>query len=246
MSKFLSRFTKSSRGFRLKSLRVKKKKAGGNRLRQCYTGTMTTLDPSLYPRTLEQAPIFGVGVYILIGIDEDDRYTVFDRDGLRYFGPVAFGEFPEDHPWVDPKFLRVNRFSEAKGEEREGLWCRDLMMMAGHFHKLRLTADFQDIDLHGSSLAPLIGRIGKADEDLVKALGLWHRRVELIEDVRGLGAWLPKGTIGVVGTGDYAYTMGGMFAYDVELPMTDLEPHGRGKTLGIGYEKLRLLRDPSE
>jgi hypothetical protein len=202
---------------------------------------MTTLDPSIYPRILEQAPTFGVGVHILIGIDENECYTVFDCDGLPYFGPVAFGEFPEDHPWVDPKLLRVNHFPDARGEDQERIWCRDLMMMAGHFHKLRLTVDFQDIDLHGPSLAPLIGRIGKAGENLVKALGLWHQRVELTEDVRGLGAWLPKGTIGVIGNGDYAYAMGGMFSYDVELPVTDLEPHGSGKTLGIGYEKLRLV-----
>jgi len=90
----------------------------------------------------------------------------------------------------------------------------------------------------------LIGRIGKAEESLIMALGLWHRRVELIEEVRGLGAWLPKGTIGIIGNGDYAYAMGGIFSYDVELPVTNLEQHGSGKTLGIRYEKLRLLNDP--
>lgn len=201
------------------------------------------LDPTAYSRILEQSPTFGVGVHILIGIDKDECYTVFDRDGLYYFGPVAFGEFPAKHPWVDAKLLRVNHFAEAQGEELERLWCRDLMMMAGHFHKLRLTVDFQDIDLHGPSLSRLIGRVGKADEVLIKALGLWHQRVELIEDVRGLGAWLPKGTIGMIGNGDYAYTMGGMFSYDVELPVTDLKPHGSGKTIGIGYEKLQLLKD---
>lgn len=114
-------------------------------------------------------------------------------------------------------------------------------MMAGHFHKQHVTAHLRDIELRGPSLAPLIGQIGKADEDLVKALGLWHQRIELIEDVRGFGVMLPKGTIGAIGNGDYAYAMSGMFAYDVEVPVTDLAPQGRGKTLGIGYEKLRLV-----
>lgn len=202
---------------------------------------MTIFDPDIYPRTLEQAPTFGIGVHILIGVDHDGRYTVFDRDGVRYFGPVAFGEFPEGHPSVEPRFLRVNHFADAQGEEREELWCRDLMMMAGHFHKKRLTAHLQDIDLYGPSLAPLIGRIGKKDEHIIKALGLWAKRVELVEDVRGLGAMLPKGTVGLIGNGAYAYAMAGMCSYDVELPVTDLEPHGAEKTLGIGYEKLRLL-----
>ena len=52
---------------------------------------------------------------------------------------------------------------------------------------------------------------------------------------------LPKGTVGLIGNGAYAYAMAGMCAYDVEVPVTDLEPHGADKTLGIGYEKLRLL-----
>jgi len=100
---------------------------------------MTTLSPNVYSRILEQPPTFGIGVHILIGIDKDERYAVFDRDGLRYFGPVAFGGFPAEYRWVDPKLLRVNHFPEAVGEDRERLWSRDLMMMAGHFHKLRLT-----------------------------------------------------------------------------------------------------------
>jgi len=82
---------------------------------------MTTLDPDLYPRTLEQPPTFGIGVHILIGVDYDGRYTVFDRDGVKLFGPVAFGEFPEGHPPVEPRFLRVNHFADAQGEEREEL-----------------------------------------------------------------------------------------------------------------------------
>ena len=98
----------------------------------------------------------------------------------------------DEHPWVDPKLLHLNHFPKADGEERERLWCRDLMMIAGHFHKLRLTVNFQNFDLHGPSLPPLIGCVGKADENLVKALGLRHRKVELIEDVRGFGAWLPS------------------------------------------------------
>jgi len=195
--------------------------------------------------TLEQSSLFGVGVYVLIGVDHDGRYTVFDRDGVKLFGPVAFGEFPEGHPPVEPRFLRVNHFADAQGEEREELWCRDLMMMAGYFHKLRLTAHLQDIDLYGPSLAPLIGRIGKQDEHIVKALGLWAKRVELIEDVPGFGVMLPRGTVGLIGNGAYAYAMAGMCAYDVEVPVTDLEPHGADKTLGIGYEKLRLLPNES-
>ena len=206
---------------------------------------MTTLDPDLYPRTLEQSSLFGVGVYVLIGVDHDGRYTVFDRDGVKLFGPVAFGEFPEGHPPVEPRFLRVNHFADAQGEEREELWCRDLMMMAGYFHKLRLTAHLQDIDLYGPSLAPLIGRIGKKDEHIIKALGLWAKRVELIEDIPGFGVMLPKGTVGLIGNGAYAYAMAGMCAYDVEVPVTDLEPHGADKTLGIGYENLRLLPNES-
>ena len=70
------------------------------------------------------------------------------------------------------------------------------------------------------------GRAGKADITIIKALGLWHRRVELIEDVRGLVAWLPKGTIRVVGTNDYAYPLGGMFFYEAELPVTALSLTG--------------------
>ena len=206
---------------------------------------MTTLDPDLYPRTLEQSSLFGVGVYVLIGVDHDGRYTVFDRDGVKLFGPVAFGEFPEGHPPVEPRFLRVNYFADAEGEEREELWCRDLMMMAGYFHKLRLTAHLQDIDLYGPSLAPLIGRIGKKDEHIIKALGLWAKRVELIEDIPGFGVMLPKGTVGLIGNGAYAYAMAGMCAYDVEVPVTDLELHGAEKTLGIGYENLRLLPNES-
>lgn len=203
---------------------------------------MTILDPKLYPRTLEQASTFGVGVHILIGVDHDGRYTVFDRHGVKYFGPVAFGEIPEGHPPFDEaQLLRVNVFPDAEGDEEEELWCRDLMMMTSHFHKQRLTAHLQDIDLHGPSLAPLTGRIGKADDHVIKALGLWAKRVELIEDVRGLGAMLPKGTVGLIGNGAYAYAMAGMCAYDVEVPVTGIEAHGADKTLGIGYEKLRLL-----
>lgn len=202
---------------------------------------MTILDPDIYPRILEQAPTFGIGVHILIGVDNDGRYTVFDLDGEKYFGPVAFGETPEGHPSVEPRLLRVHHFADAQGEEREELWCRDLMMMAGHFHKQRLTAHLQDIDLRGPSLAPLIGRIGKKDEHIIKALGLWTKRVELIEDVPGFGVMLPKGTVGLIGNGAYAYAMAGMCAYDVEVPVTGLEPHGAEKTLGVGYEKLRLL-----
>ena len=215
-----------------------KTESGPSRAVACHP---VQLDPALYPRTLEQPPTFGLGVFILIGVDHDGRYTVFDRDGVKYFGPVAFGEFPEGHPLVEPRFLRVNHFADAQGEEREELWCRDLMMMAGHFHKQRLTAHLQDIDLCGPSLAPLIGRIGKKDEEIVKALGLWAKRVELIEDVPGFGVMLPKGTVGLIGYGAYAYAMSGMCSYDVEVPVTDLAPHGAEKTLGIGYEKLRLV-----
>lgn len=196
-----------------------------------------------YIRILEQPPLFGVGVHVLIGVDRDGCYTVFDMDGKLYFGPIAFGEFPPEHPRVEPRFLRVNHFSDAKGEEREQLWCRDLMMMAGHFHKLRLTAHLKDIELYGPSLAPLSGRIGKDEETIIKALGLWHKKVELLQDVRGLGAILPKGTVGAIGNGAYAYAMSGMFAYDIEVPVTDLEPHGREKTLGIRYELLRLVEE---
>lgn len=31
------------------------------------------LDPALYPRTLEQPPTYGLGVFILIGVDHDGR-----------------------------------------------------------------------------------------------------------------------------------------------------------------------------
>ena len=65
--------------------------------------------------------------------------------------------------------------------------------------------------------------------------------VELIEELRGLGAMLLKGTVGLVGNGAYAYAMAGMCAYDVEVLVTDLAPQGADKTLGVGYEKLRLI-----
>ena len=35
---------------------------------------MTILDPDIYPRTLEQAPTFGIGVHILVGIDLCDLH----------------------------------------------------------------------------------------------------------------------------------------------------------------------------
>lgn len=139
--------------------------------------------------------------------------TVFKRDGVKYFGPVAFGEFPEEYPPVDSHFLRVNHFADAESEWREPLWYSDLIMMAGFFQKKCLIAVLQDIDLHGLSLAPLIGRIGDADEHIIKALGLWGCRVEMTEDVRGFGVMLPAGTRGVICHGAYRYVMAGMCAY---------------------------------
>lgn len=208
---------------------------------------MTVLDPKLYPRTLEQPPLFGVGVHVLIGIDHEGHYSVFDQNGVKYFGPVEFGQIPKGASSIHPCFLRVNHFVDATGKEREELWCRDLMMMAMPFHKLRLTAHLQDIDLYGPSLASLIGRIGGKDEHIVKALGLWAKPVELIEDVRGFGVMLPKGTVGRIGHGAYGYAMAGMCAYDVEVPVTGLKAQGTERTIGIGYEKLRLVpkQDPT-
>lgn len=94
---------------------------------------------------------------------------------------------------------------------------------------------------NGPSYVETVGRIGAKDIDTVKALGLWGKPVELVNEVRGFGAILPKGTVGTVGVGEYAYAMSGAFSYDVEIPVTDLEPHGVGKTLGIRYENLRLI-----
>ena len=56
------------------------------------------LNTALYPRVLQQPPVFGIGPHIQAGIDHDGRYTVIDRDGVKYFGPVAFGEFLDDSP----------------------------------------------------------------------------------------------------------------------------------------------------
>jgi hypothetical protein len=74
-----------------------------------------------------------------------------------------------------------------------------------------------------------------------QALGLWARRMELIDDMHGVVAMLSKGTVGLIGYGAYAYAMSGICSYDVEVSVTDLAPHGADKTLGIGHEKLRLV-----
>jgi hypothetical protein len=43
-----------------------------------------------------------------------------------------------------------------------------------------------------------------------KALGLSARRLDLIDDMRGVVAMLPNGTVGLIGNGAYAYAMAGM------------------------------------
>lgn len=201
---------------------------------------MKALNPNDFARVVEQPASFGIGRPIKVGVGADGLFTVFDEHDAWLFGPIAFGEVPDGHPSIKPEYMRI---SLAKtDEEREKHWRLDLLHMATWFQGQKLREPFKDIDLYGPSLAALAGRIGAKDIDTVKALGLWGKTVELVNEVRGLGAMLPKGTVGTVGVGDYAYAMGGAFSYDVEIPVTDLEPHGAGKTLGIRYENLKLKR----
>jgi len=201
---------------------------------------MKTLRQSDFRKIIEQPASFGIGRPITIGVGHDGRFTVFDEHGDWVFGPIGFGEVPEKHPPIKPEYMRI---SLAKNEEeREGHWRRDLLHMATWFQGQKLREPFKNIDLYGPSLGPLTGHIGAKDIDTIKALGLWGKPVELVNEVRGLGAMLPKGTVGTVGVGEYAYAMSGAFSYDVEIPVTDLEPHGVGKTLGIRYENLRLKK----
>jgi hypothetical protein len=199
---------------------------------------MKTLNPNDFVHVIEQPASFGIGRPIKIGLGVDGLFTVFDEHDAWLFGPIVFGEVPNGHPPIKPEYMRI---SLAKYEEdREGHWRRDLLHMATWFQGQKLREPYADVYLYGPSLAPLADRIGAKDIDTVKALGLWGKPVELVNEVRGFGVMLPKGTVGAVGVGDYAYAMSGAFSYDVEIPITGLEPHGIGKTLGIRYENLRL------
>lgn len=189
---------------------------------------------------IEQPASFGIGRPIKIGVGADGRFSVFDEYGHWLFGPIDFGESPEAHPSIKPERLRIHLAKDD--DERERFWRLDLLHMAIWFQGQILRKPFRDIDLYAPSLSALSGRIDPKDIDTIKALGLWGKSVELVTEVRGLGAMLPKGTVGTVGIGEYAYAMSGAFSYDVELPVTNLEPHGVGKTLGIRYESLRLLK----
>ena len=200
---------------------------------------MKLLNTENFVRVIDQPASFGIGRPIKIGLGSDGLFTVFDEHNAWLFGPITFGEVPDRHPSIKTEYMRISR--AKNDDERESHWWRDLLHMATWFQEQKLREPYADIDLYGPSLAALTGRIGAKDIDTVKALGLWGKPVELVNEVRGLGAMLPTRTVGTVGMGDYAYAMSGVFSYDTELPIRDLEPHGLGKTLGIGYGNLRLL-----
>jgi hypothetical protein len=202
---------------------------------------MSPLKAKNFDRIIIQQPVFGWGETIHIGIDSHGLYTVFDNEEKYVFGPLPFGQTPSGHPFVKPEHFRHSCVKTE--DEKEGRWFVDLMAFAGHFRKEKILSSLSDVDIYAASLAALPLRLDDNAENTIHALGIWGREVSLLEDVRGFGVILQKGTVGIVGLGDYGYTMSGMFAYDKELPVTGLKAHGKEKTIGIPYAKLRLIKN---
>lgn len=73
---------------------------------------------------------------------------------------------------------------------------------------------------------------------IIEGRVLPERRLVTIADLGTISLSDPRGFDA------YAYAMAGMCAFDVEVPVTDLAPHGAEETLGIGYEKLPLCKTP--
>lgn len=171
--------------------------------------------------------------------DINGSWTVYDRNGKLLFGPLKMGEAPNG---VTPISVESRaKILKSSSDNEEDAWSYELWLYSRSAFKRKVTKEIGAVQLNGSSLSPLRGKIGSDRSDQITALGLSQQRVVFIEPVEGLGTTWPKGTTGRIGKGALGYTMGGMFDYRVELPIHGLDAKNPERTLGVPYEKLSLL-----
>ena len=123
------------------------------------------------------------------------------------------------------------------------------VVLVGHQPDERITVHESDgairfgpIALFGETLSPLKGLIAANDEAMVHALGIWGQSVELCSDPAGIPADWRVGDQGEIGYGLPPGYLVGLFSFDREVPVTRLSRQDPRRTLGIAFDKLRLIR----